>query len=108
MTVCRYWSKGSCHYGDKCQFEHPGASRGFPGSVFGGASQQSPTQQTTQSPQELVNTLVTTVKRDVETAEHGKQWSFSCYSPAKDCPCIPGIDDIRYARNLIPFIVYCS
>ena len=99
MTVCRYWSKGNCHYGDKCQFEHPGASRGFPGSVFGGGggSSQPPTlQQTTQqSPQELINTLVTTVKRDVETSEHGKQWSFSCYSPAKDCPCIPGIEDIR-------------
>ena len=96
MTVCRYYSKGSCLNGDKCQFEHPGASRGFPGSVFGG-NNQSPNnlQQTSQSPQELINTLVTTVKRDVETAEHGKQWSYSCYSPAKDCPCIPGIDDIR-------------
>ena len=62
--------------------------------VFGGAP-QSPNQQTNQSPQELINTLVSTVKRDVETSEHGKQWSFSCYSPAKDCPCIPGIDDIR-------------
>ena len=97
MTVCRYWSKGSCHYGDKCQFQHPGASQGFGGNVFGGSqSSQSQNQQNqNQSPQELINTLVTTVKRDVETAEHGKQWSYSCYSPAKDCPCIPGIDDIR-------------
>ena len=26
--------------------------------------------------------------------EKGHQWPYSCYSPAKDCISIPGIDDI--------------
>ena len=42
----------------------------------------------------IVNTLVTTVKQDVEQSTKGKQWLYSCYSPAKDCISIPGIEDI--------------
>jgi hypothetical protein len=30
----------------------------------------------------------------MEQMERGKQWAFSCYSPAKDCVSIPGLDDV--------------
>jgi hypothetical protein len=32
--------------------------------------------------------------QDMEQMERGHQWLFSCYSPAKDCTSIPGMDDI--------------
>ncbi|CAB4066551.1 NUPL2 [Lepeophtheirus salmonis] len=45
---------------------------------------------------DIVNTLVQTVKQDVEILEKSGQWIFSSYSPAKECASIPGIglDDI--------------
>lgn len=42
----------------------------------------------------IVEMLVQTVKQDVEQMEKGKQWPYSCYSLAKDCASIPGLDDI--------------
>jgi len=95
MAICRYYQQGHCHHGSNCRFEHVGGGFGGGGNVFGQTSNtQSPGgQQQLQGP-ELVNTLVTTVKRDLEQSEGGKQWSFSCYSPAKDCPSIPGLDDL--------------
>ena len=34
------------------------------------------------------------ILQDVEQQERGHQWPFSCYSPAKDCASVPGLDDI--------------
>ena len=42
----------------------------------------------------MTNTLVQTVKQDVEQWEKGKQWIFTCYSPVKERACFPCIDDI--------------
>ncbi len=55
----------------------------------------------------IVQTLVQTVKQDMEQMERGHQWPYSCYSPAKDCISIPGIDDIspeelRYDAYQVP------
>ena len=32
--------------------------------------------------------------QDIDLWEKGKQWAFSCYSPAKETACVPGIDDV--------------
>ena len=67
MAICRYWQQGTCTYGSSCRFEHSGRA----GNVFsggGGGNQQ-----------DITNTLVTTVKQDVEASTKGKQWLFSCY-----------------------------
>merc|ERR1719495_1634880 len=101
MAICRYFQQGHCHYGANCRFEHSAAAAagggGNPfggGTVFGGGQASNPAQPGQQlQGQELINTLVTTVKRDVEQSEGGKQWGFSCYSPAKDCPSLPGMED---------------
>lgn len=79
MAICRYYQQGQCRFGKDCQFEHPGAQ-----TVFGGQRQGG---------QDITNTLVQTVKVDMEQWERGKQWSFSCYSPAKETGCFPGIED---------------
>ena len=92
MGICRYWQQGTCTFGSSCRFEHSGpGGRNTGGNIFsgssgagGGAGNQ----------QDITNTLVTTVKQDVEASQKGKQWLFSCYSPAKDCISIPGMDDI--------------
>lgn len=86
MTICRYWQQGDCQYGNSCRFEHTART---PASIFGGPSTASGGQQP-----DITNTLVTTVKQDLEQSEKGHQWLFSCYSPAKDCASLPGIDDI--------------
>ena len=38
--------------------------------------------------------IVNTVKQDMDDIEKKGQWIFSCYSPAKDCASIPGLDDL--------------
>ena len=43
---------------------------------------------------EMKKPLITTVKQDVETWTQGKQWLFSCYSPAKETECVPGMSDV--------------
>ena len=60
---------------------------------FGGAFQSQPRQQPHQQ-QDITSTLVQTVKQDVDLWEKGKQWAFSCYSPAKETACVPGIEDV--------------
>ena len=57
--------------------------------AFGGGFQSQPRQQ-----QDITNTLVQTVKQDVDLCEKGKQWTFSCYSPAKETASVPGIEDV--------------
>ncbi len=84
MTICQHWQRGQCRYGNACRFEHPGAG-GFPL----GASQQ-----TAVTGGDITNTLVQTVKVDMEQWEKGRQWTFSCYSPAKETACYPGLDDV--------------
>ena len=34
------------------------------------------------------------VLQDMEAVDKLGQWVFSCYSPAKDCASVPGMDDI--------------
>ena len=82
MGICRYWQQGTCTFGSSCRFEHVGRP---PGNVFSGNNSGN-----NQQNQDITNTLVTTVKQDVEASTKGKQWLFSCYSPAKDCASIPG------------------
>ena len=41
-----------------------------------------------------VNQLMVTVKQDMECVEVSGQWIFSCYSPAKDCVSVPGLEDV--------------
>ncbi len=43
---------------------------------------------------DMTNTLVQTVRVDMEQWEKGRQWAFSCYSPAKETACYPGLEDI--------------
>jgi len=43
---------------------------------------------------DLTSQIVNTVKQDMESSEKSGQWIFSCYSPAKDCVSVPGMDDI--------------
>ena len=61
---------------------------------FGGGFQSQPRQQPHQQQQDITSTLVQTVKQDVDLWEKGKQWAFSCYSPAKETACVPGIEDV--------------
>ena len=89
-AICRYWQSGGCRFGENCRFEH--GTGGTSGNVFANTGQ--PQQQ--QQQQDITNTLVQTVKQDLELAEKGHQWVFSCYSPAKECASIPGLglDDL--------------
>ena len=91
MAICRYWQQGSCSFGASCRFEHVGASGRSAGNVFAGTGN---TATSSASNENIINTLVTIVKQDVDQSTKGKQWLFSCYSPAKDCVSIPGIEDI--------------
>jgi len=43
---------------------------------------------------ELESQIVNTVKQDMDAVDKLGQWVFSCYSPAKDCASVPGMDDI--------------
>jgi hypothetical protein len=54
----------------------------------------------------MTSTLVTTVKQDVEQSKNGHQWLFSCYSPAKDCASLPGIDDISQEEMRYVSIIF--
>ena len=56
--------------------------------------QQQQQQSQQQQHQDITNTLVQTVKEDVELWEKAKQWTFSCYSPAKETACVPGMEDV--------------
>ena len=85
MAICRYYQQGTCTFGSSCKFEHQQRSGG---TLFSGSGSS--------NNDNIVNTLVTTVKQDMEQSTKGKQWMFSCYSPAKDCISIPGIDDICF------------
>ena len=38
--------------------------------------------------------VVNIVCQDMEAVDKLGQWVFSCYSPAKDCASVPGMDDI--------------
>ena len=87
MAICRYYQQGTCTFGSSCKFEHSNAG-GRGGSVFSGSGGQGGQNS------DIVNTLVTTVKQDMDQSTKGKQWIFSCYSPAKDCVSIPGMEDI--------------
>ena len=89
MAICRYYQQGTCTFGSSCKFEHTNA--GGRGSLFSGSGQGQNS--------DIVNTLVTTVKQDMDQSTKGKQWIFSCYSPAKDCVSIPGKRD--FLRGLI-------
>jgi len=60
-------------------------------SRFGGGQQQ---QQQGGQKAELENQIVNTVKQDMEAVDKLGQWVYSCYSPAKDCASVPGMDDI--------------
>ena len=72
MAICRYWQQGSCSFGSTCRFEHVGAAGRPAGNVFAGSA-------STGSNENIINTLVTTVKQDIEQSTKGKQWLFSCY-----------------------------
>ena len=67
MAICRYYQQGTCTFGSSCKFEH---TRGT-GNVFAGSASG--------SNENIINTLVTTVKQDVEQSTKGKQWLYSCY-----------------------------
>ena len=73
MAICRYWQQGSCTFGSSCRFEHVGASgQGRQvGNVFSGNASG--------SNENIINTLVTTVKQDIEQSTKGNQWLYSCY-----------------------------
>ena len=43
------------------------------------------------------------MKQDVELCEKGKQWPFSCYSPAKETACVPGIEDVSPEEMRLDF-----
>ena len=43
---------------------------------------------------DVSNQIMVTVKQDMEAVDKSGQWVFSCYSPAKDCVCVPGMDDV--------------
>jgi len=87
MTICRYFQQGTCTFGTSCRFEHTQGSFSRPaGNIFGGGGNT----QNQPNNENIINTLVTTVKQDVEQSTKGQQWQFSCYSPAKDCASIPG------------------
>ncbi len=92
MPVCQHWQRGQCRYGNNCRFEHAG-----PGGFAPAVAAQQPQQQQQQQHQhtgDITNTLVQTVKVDIEQWEKGRQWVFSCYSPAKETACYPGLEDI--------------
>ena len=68
----------------------------------GGAQQQ---QQSSELESQIVNTVKQVISseankvanivwQDMEAVDKLGQWVFSCYSPAKDCASVPGMDDI--------------
>ncbi len=66
-----------------------------------------------QNAADITNTLVQTVKVDMEQWEKGRQWVFSCYSPAKETACYPGLEDIspeemRLEAYSARFVCPCS
>ena len=83
MAICRYWQQGQCRFGNQCKYEHgtPNPGGFIQPRAPGGSG-------------DMTNTLVQTVKVDLEQWEKGNQWIFSCYSPAKDTACFPGLDDM--------------
>lgn len=89
MAICQYWQRGQCRFGNECRFEHSTGGVGFGGQLPQGNRQNAAAPQG-----DITNTLVTTVKQDIEQWEKGNQWIFSCYAPAKETACFPGEGNI--------------
>ena len=68
-------------------------SNPFATGRYGGGGNQTAPQPGVQGG-DLTNQIVNTVKQDMEGGEKSGQWIFSCYSPAKDCVSVPGMEDV--------------
>ncbi|KAF0312837.1 Nucleoporin-like protein 2 [Amphibalanus amphitrite] len=92
MVVCTYYNQGYCRYGDRCRFDHP-----FKGPTAGaGANYRAQAQQPAAAAgtPSSFNELLTGIANEMKVWENSKQWPFSCFSPLKGQPCIPGLTDL--------------
>ncbi|XP_031352979.1 nucleoporin NUP42-like [Photinus pyralis] len=93
MVVCRFFLQGNCKFGDMCKFEHQINDvyryRGNNTSVL--RQEQYPPQPQLDLTNQ--NTILSIVKSDMSAAEEGHQWPLSCYSPIKEMPSFPGLED---------------
>ncbi|CAB3252864.1 unnamed protein product [Arctia plantaginis] len=87
MTVCRFFQQGYCRYGQNCRYDHIYGSKY---SYHANPQPQAAPPQSSISDEQLVSQ----VQADMQSALRGGQWILSCYSPFKEKPIFPGINDL--------------
>ncbi|KAG9317872.1 hypothetical protein JVU11DRAFT_2100 [Chiua virens] len=83
MTVCSYYLRGACKYGDRCRNEHPGATGNFGNQTWSSNNNRVAVPYATE-----------TMTADVTPLKEKPLWPLSSYGPAKFEPVlINGLDE---------------